>query len=182
MMNEVEGLELMESMVTNKNLRKHMIATQACMRRLAKHFGEDEELWGFTGLVHDLDYDQTAQNSAQHGLIAADILKEKGVAESVIYAVKAHPGHVPVQGRLDRALYAVDPLTGLIVAATLMHPTKKIANVDTEFVMRRYNEKRFAAGANRDQIATCSQLGLTLEQFIQLCLEAMQGVADKLGL
>ena len=181
-MDEVEGLKLMESMVTNKNLRKHMIATQACMRRLAKHFNEDEELWGFTGLVHDLDYDQTAQNPAQHGLIAADMLKEKGVAESIIYAVKAHPGHVPVQSKLDRALYAVDPLTGLIVAATLMHPTKKIANVDTEFVMRRYNEKRFAAGANREQIATCTQLGLTLEQFVQLCLAAMQGVAQQLGL
>ncbi|MFB0509473.1 MAG: HDIG domain-containing metalloprotein, partial [bacterium] len=83
-MDENEGLKLMESMVTNKNLRKHMIATQACMRRLAKHFGEDEELWGFTGLIHDLDYDQTAQNPAQHGLIAADILKEKGIDESII--------------------------------------------------------------------------------------------------
>ena len=181
-MDENEGLKLMESMVTNKNLRKHMIATQACMRRLAKHFGEDEELWGFTGLIHDLDYDQTAQDPAQHGLIAAEMLKEKGVAESIVYAVKAHPGHVPVQGKLDRALYAVDPLTGLIVAATLMHPTKKIANVDTEFVMRRYNEKRFAAGANREQIATCTQLGLSLEEFIKLCLEAIQSVADQLGL
>lgn len=181
-MDEKEGLALVESMVTNKNLRKHMIATQACMRRLAKHFGEDEALWGFTGLVHDLDYDQTAQNPTQHGLVAATILKAKGVDESIISAVKAHNNHAPVQSKLDRALYAVDPLTGLIVAAALMHPTKKLANVDTEFVIRRYKEKRFAAGANRDQIATCSQLGLTLEQFIQLCLEAMQDVAEQLGL
>ncbi|MEO0092714.1 MAG: HDIG domain-containing metalloprotein [candidate division WOR-3 bacterium] len=181
-MNEKEALELMESMVTNKNLRKHMIATQACMRRLAQHFGEDEELWGLTGLIHDLDYDQTAQNPAQHGIIAAEILKTKGVDENIIYAVKAHPGHVPLQSRLDKALYAVDPVTGLIVAATLMHPTKKLANVDTEFIMRRYKEKRFAAGANREQIATCTQLGLTLEEFIKLCLEAMQSVADKLEL
>lgn len=181
-MDENEGLKLMESMVANKNLRKHMIATQACMRRLAKHFGEDEELWGFTGLIHDLDYDQTAQNPAQHGLIAADILKEKGIDESIIHAVKAHPGHVPVQSKLDKALYAVDPLTGLMVAAALMHPTKKLANLDTEFVLRRYNEKRFAAGANREQIATCTQLGLSLEEFIRLCLEAMQSVADQLSL
>ena len=181
-MDENEGLKLMESMVANKNLRKHMIATQACMRRLAKHFGEDEELWGVTGLIHDLDYDQTAQNPAQHGLIAADILKEKGIDESIIHAVKAHPGHVPVQSKLDKALYAVDPLTGLLVAAALMHPTKKLANLDTEFVLRRYNEKRFAAGANREQIATCTQLGLSLEEFIRLCLEAMQSVADQLSL
>jgi hypothetical protein len=181
-MDENEGLKLMESMVTNKNLRKHMLATQACMRRLAKHLEEDEELWGFTGLIHDLDYDQTAQNPSQHGLIAADILKEKGVDESIIYAVKAHPGHVPVQGKMDRALYAVDPLTGLIVAAALMHPDKKLASLDKEFVLRRYKGKKFAAGANREQIATCTQLGLSLEDFIQLCLEAMQGVADKLGL
>lgn len=181
-MDENEGLKLMESMVTNKNLRKHMLATQACMRRLAKRLEEDEELWGFTGLIHDLDYDQTAQNPSQHGLIAADILKEKGVDESIIYAVKAHPGHVPVQGKMDRALYAVDPLTGLIVAAALMHPDKKLASLDKEFVLRRYKGKKFAAGANREQIATCTQLGLSLEDFIQLCLEAMQGVADKLGL
>uniref|UniRef100_A0A7C6EAF7 HDIG domain-containing protein n=1 Tax=candidate division WOR-3 bacterium TaxID=2052148 RepID=A0A7C6EAF7_UNCW3 len=181
-MDEKEGLALMESMVANKNLRKHMIATQACMRRLAQHFGEDEELWGLTGLIHDLDYDQTAQNPAQHGLLAAEMLKTKGVPEKIIYAVKAHNSHVPLQSRLDKALYAVDPLTGLIVAATLMHPTKKLANVTPEFVMRRFNEKRFAAGANREQIATCTQLGLTLEEFIKLSLEAMQGVAEKLGL
>lgn len=94
----------------------------------------------------------------------------------------AHTGHTPVESKMDLALYAVDPLTGLIVAAALMHPTKKISNVDVKFVMKRFREKRFAAGADRDQIRKCEGLGLALEEFVGICLVAMQGVAEQLGL
>jgi predicted hydrolase (HD superfamily) len=89
---------------------------------------------------------------------------------------------VPIESRLDRALYAADPITGLIVAAALMHPTRKLASVDADFVLRRYKEKKFAAGANREQIATCSELGLSLEEFTTICVAAMQGIAFDLGL
>ena len=151
------------------------------MRKLAAHFGEDVELWGLAGLLHDLDYDQTAKDFPRHGLLTAEMLAGK-VDEKVIYAIKAHPGHVPAVSIMDKALYAVDPITGLIVASALMAPEKKLANVDRDFVLRRYKEKKFAAGANREQIAACSQLGLTLEDFVQMCVEAMNGIAGDLGL
>jgi putative nucleotidyltransferase with HDIG domain len=176
-----EALNLVKSQVKNHNLIKHMLATEACMRRLARHFNEDIELWGLAGLLHDLDYDQTAKDFPRHGLLSAEMLAGK-VDEKVVYAIKAHPGHVPALSALDKALHAVDPITGLIVASALMAPDKKLANVDRDFVLRRYKEKKFAAGANREQIASCGNLGLSLEDFTALCVEAMQGIAAELGL
>ena len=181
-MTREEALELIRSKVKNKNLVKHMIATEACMHALAGHFQEDEALWSFTGLLHDLDYDQTAKDPDKHGMLAADMLAEMGVDNRMVYAVRAHAGHVEAKSTMDKALFAVDPLTGLIVAATLMHPTKKLENVDTGFVLNRFKEKRFAAGADRDAIRTCENVGLSLEEFISISLEAMTGVADELGL
>jgi putative nucleotidyltransferase with HDIG domain len=159
-----------------------MIATEAVMRKLAEHFEEDLELWGLAGLLHDLDYDETVDDFPRHGLLTAEILDEYDIDERVVHAIKAHPGHVPAESRMDKALYAVDPLTGLIVAAALMHPTKKLKNVDTDFVMNRFKEKRFAAGANRDQIKTCDQIGIGLETFIDISLKAMQDIDTQLGL
>jgi putative nucleotidyltransferase with HDIG domain len=181
-MTREEALELVRSKVKNKNLVKHMIATEACMRDLARHFHEDEDFWGLTGLLHDLDYDQTAEDSSKHGFLGAQMLEEMGADDRMVYAVKAHAGHVEAVSMMDKALFAVDPLTGLIVAAALMHPTKKLTNVDTQFVLNRFKEKRFAAGANRDTIRTCESLGLSLEEFITISLGAMKSVADELGL
>jgi putative nucleotidyltransferase with HDIG domain len=175
-------MELMHSQVSNKNLRKHMLATEAVMKTLAGHFKENEEMWGLAGLLHDLDYDQTVNDFPKHGLISAEILEKKDIPEEVIYAIKSHPGHFPRKSRLDKALYAVDPITGLIVAAALMHPTKQLKNVDVDFIMRRFNEKRFAAGADRDQIRSCEEVGLSLNDFIELSLKAMQGIDTELGL
>jgi len=181
-MQRSEALDLVKANVTNKNLIKHMIATEACMAELARHLGEDAEIWALTGLLHDIDYDQTVNDPGNHARIAATILKPYKLGEQILYAIQAHPGHVPAQARLDWALYSVDPLTGLIVAACLMHPTKKLAALDVDFVMRRFKEKRFAAGANRDQIAKCQELGLTLEEFTSICLRAMQQVNVELEL
>jgi len=100
----------------------------------------------------------------------------------VLQAIKAHSGNVPAVSFLDKAIVATDPVTGLIVAAALMHPEKKLAGVDTEFVLRRFKDKRFAAGANREQIQRCSELGLSLEEFLTICLQAMQCIAGQLGL
>lgn len=181
-MDRAEALQLVKSRVKNKNLVKHMLATEAVMRRLARHFGEDEELWGLTGLLHDLDYDETVNDFPRHGLVTAEILEGLDVDGRVIDAIRAHPGHQEAQTRLDKALFAVDPLTGLIVAATLMHPSKKLKAVDAQFVLHRFKEKRFAAGANREQIKSCEGLELSLDSFVQLALEGMQAVDDELGL
>jgi putative nucleotidyltransferase with HDIG domain len=181
-MTREEALALVQSKVSNRNLVKHMLATEAVMRYLAEHFGEDQDVWGLAGLLHDLDYDLTVNDFPQHGLLTAEMLEPYDVDGRVLQAIKAHPGHVPAQSRMDKALYAVDPLTGLIVAAALMHPTKKLSNVDLPFVLKRFNEKRFAAGANREQIRSCEQMGLDLETFVRIALKAMQNIDTELGL
>ncbi len=181
-MHREEALDLVKSKVKNKNLIKHMIATEACMAELAQYFGEDKDVWSLAGLLHDIDYDQTLNDPANHGRIAMTILEPYNLERSILDAILAHPGHIPPKNRLDWALYSVDPLTGLIVAACLMHPAKKLSALDTEFVLRRFKEKRFAAGANREQIMKCQQLGLNLEEFIRLCLNGMQKVSDQLEL
>ncbi len=181
-MNRGEALALLDQTINNTNLKKHMLACEACMRALAAHFGEDSEAWGLAGLLHDLDYDQTSQDFSQHGKVTVEMLKDKGLSEDILHAILAHPGHVEAISKMDQALYAVDPTTGLLVAAALMHPSKRLASVDVAFVMKRFREKRFAAGANRDQIQTCSRLGLGLEEFTGICLKAMQGIAEDLGL
>lgn len=181
-MTREEALLLVREKVTNKNLVKHMMATEACMRDLARHLGEDQQLWALTGLLHDLDYDLTKDDFERHGLLAAGMLEERGVDEKIVYAVKAHPGHVEPKSTMDKALYAVDPLTGLIVAAALMHPEKKLAALDTDFISRRFREKKFAAGADREQIRSCEKLGLSLDDFMGICLEAMKSVSSELGL
>jgi putative nucleotidyltransferase with HDIG domain len=177
-----EAVALVREHCKNKNLFKHMLATEAVMAGLAKRLGEDAAVWALAGLVHDLDYDETADDPSRHGLVSADKLEELGFRGDIIHAVKAHNKHVPLESPMDRALYASDPVTGLIVAAALMHPSKKLAGLDVDFVLRRFKEKRFAAGADRDQIRACSELGLELEDFLGIALESMQGVSDDLGL
>lgn len=184
MMMREEALQLLMEHVHNQNLLKHMYACEAVMRRLARHFGEDEELWGLAGLLHDIDYDRTKDDPERHSLQGAAILAEHGFPEVLTYAVKTHNDrHGLVRKSLiDKALYATDPVTGLIVAGALIRPEKKLAAIDVPFLLNRMAEKSFARGANREQIKSCSELGLSLEEFLGLALEAMQGIATELGL
>ncbi|MBI4831125.1 MAG: HD domain-containing protein, partial [Candidatus Lindowbacteria bacterium] len=131
-MNRQEALDLLNQNVKTRNLNKHMIATEACMRALAARLGEDRDEWALAGLLHDLDYDQTVNDFPRHGFVTEEILKGKGISEKIIGAIKAHTGNTPISGKMDLALFAVDPITGLIVAAGLMHPTRKLANVDVQ--------------------------------------------------
>ena len=185
-MTREEALQLVRQHVKNQNSVKHMLATEAIMRALARHFSEDEEAWGLAGLVHDLDMEinDYQQNPEKHGLIAAEMLEKAGVAKNIIEAVKAHN---PATGKiretkLEKTIYCVDPLTGLIVAAALVLPSKKLADLSPESVLRRFKEKAFARGANREKIAACSEIDLSLEEFVKIGLEAMQGISDDLGL
>lgn len=184
-MTREEALGLVKSLIKNKNLVKHHLATEACMRALARHFGEDEEIGGLVGLLHDADYEITEKDPERHTLELGKILREKDVDEAVIRAAQSHSdaSGVPRNTLMAKALYACDELTGLIVAAALVHPDKKLAPLDVEFIMRRFKEKAFARGAHREQILTCEpELGIGLEEFIGICLSAMQGIADELGL
>jgi putative nucleotidyltransferase with HDIG domain len=177
-----EAVALVRENCRNKNLFKHMLATEAVMAGLAERLGEDVESWALAGLVHDLDYDQTADDPERHGLVSAEKLEALEYPPDIVHAVKAHNEHAPRESPMDTALYASDPVTGLIVAAALMHPSKTLAGLDTDFVIRRFNEKRFAAGADRDQIRSCSELGLDLEEFLGIAIESMQGISGDLGL
>lgn len=183
-MEREEALSLVKQEVKTKNLIKHMLAVEAVMRRLARELGQDEELWAVAGLLHDLDYDKTVDQPEQHGLLGAQILEGKGLPAELVRAVKAHNEMLGIERKtlLDKALYAADPVTGLLVAAALIHPQKKLAAIDLDFVLNRFKEKSFARGADRGQIETCSDLNLTLERFIVLSLEAMQSIAADLGL
>ncbi len=172
----------MKSEIHAPNLIKHILAVEASCRRLAEHFGEDPEFWGMAGLLHDLDYELTVNDPARHTRLTAEWLREKQFDEGIIHAVMAHAEAVTPESKLDWAIYSIDPTTGLIVAAALMHPSKKLANLDVPFIMKRYKEKRFAAGARREAIAACSNLGLTLEEFMGLVLEGMQRISSELGL
>jgi putative nucleotidyltransferase with HDIG domain len=182
MIDRETALKLMESKIQNKNLRKHILAVEAGMIKLAEHFGEDLELWGRTGLLHDLDYDVTANDPEHHTFITEEWLKDYNLPSEMIRAIRCHPGHAPCQTRMEWALYAVDPATGFVVACALMHPSKKLVNIDADFMMRRFGEKRFAAGATRENIAACSQLGLELPEFLMLVRGGMMTIADRLGL
>ena len=177
-----EAYQLVENKIGVNNLLKHTLAVEAGMRKLAEHLGEDVEYWGLTGLLHDLDYNQTKDDAPNHTYITEEWLKEYDLPDDMIYAIHAHPGHVPCRSKLDWALYSVDPTTGFIVACALMHPDKKIASVDGEFMLRRFKEKRFAAGATRENMAACSNLGLELEQFMLLVRDGMLTISDTLGL
>lgn len=170
--------------VKNQNLIKHMLSVEAVMKGLADHFGEDRELWGLAGLLHDIDYDQTKDEPSLHSLKAAEILTELGLPKEVIQAVKVHNyiHGIPRQSLLDKALYAADPVSGLIVAAALVRPDKKLAGVEPEYLVRKFGEKAFARGADRDQIRTCSEIGLELEEMLDISLKAMKEIAGEIGL
>ena len=183
-MTREEALDSVKANVENENSVKHMLATEAIMQALAKRLGEDKEEWGLTGLLHDIDMELTEDDMSSHSRLGADLVREMGASEAIAQAILCHnEAHgVPLETKLDKALFCADPLTGLITAAALVRPDKKLASVEAKSVRKRFKEKSFAAGANREQIATCSGIGLELDEFLELGLKAMQGIAGELGL
>lgn len=179
------ALELLNQHLSNPNLVKHCLASEAVMRRLARHFGEDEELWGLTGLLHDLDVELTLNDLPRHTHETVRILREEGVAAEIIEAIRMHNEAAHGDKRSERfhhALAAGETITGLIIASALVYPDKKLASVKPKSVRKRYKEKLFAAGANREIIAECEQIGIPVPEFCDLCLAAMQEIAADLGL
>ncbi|MFC1979557.1 HD domain-containing protein [Chloroflexota bacterium] len=183
-MTREEALDSVKDNVENDNLVKHMLATEAIMRALARHLGEDEENWGLTGLIHDIDVELTGGDMSEHSKLGADLAKELGASEDMAHAILCHNQEhgIPLETQLAKALYCADPLTGLIIAAALVRPDKKLANLEAKSVIKRFKEKGFAAGADRQQISMCSEIGLELDEFIELGLKAIKGIADDLGL
>lgn len=179
------SMELLRQYLNNPNMIKHCLASEAVMRALARHFGEDEDLWGLAGLLHDLDAELTQNDLTRHTHETVRILRHEGVAEDIVEAIRMHNEHAHEDKRSQRfhhALAAGETITGLITATALVYPDKKLAGVKPKSVRKRYKEKIFAAGADRGIIAECEYIDIPIPEFCDLCLEAMQGIADDLGL
>jgi len=178
------GFDLLQQYIKKEHLVKHMLSVEACMKAIAKEFGENEEDFGLAGLLHDIDYELTNETPEKHGLVGGEILEKQGVSKEIIQAIKAH-SHFSKEirdSKMTKALFAIDPLSGLLIASALMTPDKKLASISTPFVLKRFKEKRFAAGANRDQIKTCEEWGIPLDKLIEISIGAMQGISGDLGL
>jgi putative nucleotidyltransferase with HDIG domain len=183
-MDRTKALEELKTRLTSANLFNHSFAVEAIMKALALHLNEDVEKWGLAGLMHDIDYDETASDPSRHSILGAKILEELGIDESIVHAVKAHNEYHGIEriSKLDKALYCADPTSGLITAAALILPSKKLQDVKLKSITKRFGEKSFARGANREQIKKCEELGLELEQFLDISLGAMKQISDDLGL
>jgi len=184
-MNREEAYNLLRQNLKNQNLIKHSLAVEAAMKALASHLGEDSERWGITGLLHDIDYELVNDNLKTHSEKGAEILKGLGLDGETCKAVLTHnEAHgIAPESLMAKALFCVDPLTGLIVAATLVLPSKKIKELESESVLKRFKEKAFARGANREIISKSRDyLNLSLEEFVEIVLSAMKEISSELGL
>lgn len=186
-MNREEAFQIVREFTQNENLIKHMLAVEAAMRAYARRYGEDEETWGIVGLLHDFDWEihpDVAPDS--HPAAGAPILRARGVPEEIIRSILSHATEVTGVQRtttLDRALYAVDELTGLITAVALVRPSRSLYDVDVAAIKKKWKDKAFARGAKREDIERgAAELGVPLDEHIEVVLKAMQGIAPILGL
>jgi len=184
-MDRLSALELVNTYITNEKMRQHCYAAEAVMRALARRLNQDEDRWGLAGLLHDLDVEKVEADLSVHGLEAAKILLEKGVDPEIIEAIVLHnemASGKPRELNFHFALAAGETVTGLISATALVYPDKKLASVKPKSILKRMKEKNFAASVNRDIILECEKLGISLQEFVDLSLKAMQEISDQLGL
>ena len=180
-----ESFALLQQHIKNDKLIKHCLATEAVMKALARKLGQDEEKWGTAGLLHDLDAETTATDFSRHGRETEKILAENGYDPEVVDAIVMHnePAEGPKRSTIfHHALAAGETITGLIVATTLVYPDKKLASVKSSSIVKRMKEKLFAASVNRDTIRECEKIGIPLDEFAVLALDAMRGISGQLGL
>ncbi|MBC7112886.1 MAG: phosphohydrolase [Candidatus Methanomethyliales bacterium] len=182
-MSREEALSLIKEHVSKENNIKHMIAVGGIMKELATKLREDAVEWELVGLLHDIDFEK-CKGMEDHTLVAKEILKGK-ISDHLIEVIMAHNFEntkVPLDNRMKKGLIASDALSGLIVATALVMPSKKIAEIRKETLIKKFKSKDFARGASRERIALCADLGLSLEEFMEIGLEGMKKVAIELGL
>lgn len=185
-MTRQEAWELLNEYTKNPRLVGHMLAVEACMRAYARHYGQDEHTWGLIGLLHDFDYERWP-DPPEHPMKGEQILAERGVSEEIRYTICSHADYMqdryPRRSLVDRVLYAVDELSGLVVATALVRPSRSIFEVDADAVKKKFKDKRFAAGVNREDVVRgAAELGVDLDEHIGFVIEALKGAADELGL
>ncbi|MFO7312209.1 MAG: HDIG domain-containing protein [Bacillota bacterium] len=183
-MTRAAAWELLTQYTKSESLLRHALAVEAAMRAYARRFGEDEERWGITGLLHDFDYERWP-NPPDHPLKGAAILEELGYPEDVIYAIKSHADYLNLERRdlMSKTLYAVDEMSGFVMAVALVRPNKSIHEVEVQSVKKKMKDKAFAKGVHRDQLVrSAAELGVDLDDHIQMVIDALRSIAPALGL
>ena len=183
-LNRNQAWDLLCEYTQSESLRKHMLAVEACMRAYARKFGEDENKWGITGLLHDFDYEKYP-TPAEHPFVGNKILEERGYPEDVRRAILSHADYSGVkrESRMEKTLYACDEIAGFITASALVKPNKSLAEVEAKSVRKKMKDKAFARSVNRDDIINgAADLGVDLEEHIAFCIDAMKAIAGELGL
>jgi putative nucleotidyltransferase with HDIG domain len=184
MIERASAWNLMCEYTQSESLRKHMLAVEACMRAYARKFGEDEEKWGITGLLHDFDYEKYPTQQ-EHPFVGNKILEERGYPEEIRRAILSHADYSGVkrESKMEKVLYACDELAGFITASALVKPNKSLAELEAKSVRKKMKDKAFARSVDRDDIINgAADLGVDLEEHIAFCIEAMKGIAGDLGL
>ncbi len=183
-MNRNEAWAILCEYTRTEPLRKHALAVEAAMRAYARRYGGEEETWGIVGLLHDFDFEMHP-TPEEHPAKGAEILRRRGVPEEIVYAVLCHADHLGLERRtpMDRAIYAVDELTGFVIAVALVRPNKSIAEVDVAAVRKKMKDKGFARAVNREDITKgAEQLGVALDEHIAFVIESLKPVAKELGI
>jgi putative nucleotidyltransferase with HDIG domain len=184
MITREEAYALLQKNIRTKNLLKHSLAVEAILSTMAQRLGEDQELWAVTGLLHDLDYEYTKEEPERHAFVTVKMVDEL-LPREAINAIKAHnyqyTAQIPLT-YLDKSLIAADAVSGLIVAAALVMPSKKLVDVTTRTLLDKFKDKSFAAGCNRKRIELCEDMELGLQVFLELSLQALKNISSELGL
>jgi len=186
-----QAQDLVGKYITEPITKLHLLETEAFMKALAKRFNEDEEKWGIIGLLHDIDWDLTKDNSTEHCIKAQEILKEAGASDFLIETIISHGYNsefIPQlqekkrSGKIQYCLAAAETLTGIIIAAALVQPDKKLKSVSLDSLKRKFKDKSFAAKCNREIVLECEKAGIPLDEFLQIGLSSLQSIAEEIGL
>lgn len=184
MIDRDSGFELLKNYLKNENLIKHSLAVEAILRSMANFLNEDEELWGLVGLLHDLDYDYTKEDPEKHATITVQILDGITPIE-LTNAIKSHnyqhTNQVP-ETLLDKSLIAADSVSGLVIATALVMPSKKLADVEIKTLINKFKDNSFAKGCNRKKIELCTDVGIELPDFLELSLNSLKKISERLEL
>lgn len=183
-MNRSEALAIVDQYIKSDNLKHHMLAVEAAMRYYAQLENADIGLWGATGLLHDFDW-EIHPTPAEHPLKGAPLLREKGVPEEIVRAILSHGSEagIPRESRMEKALYACDEITGLITAVALVRPSRSLYDLSASSVKKKWKDRAFAAGANREEIARgAEEFGIELWQHVDNVIAAMRVIAPQIGL
>ena len=177
------ALELLDQHIQNPRMKAHCRASEVVMRALARHFGEDEDLWGLAGLLHDVDVEITNADAMIHGQVCVPLLREAGLPDEAIEAISLHnevSAPKPRSTRFHHALAAGETITGLITATALVYPDKKISSVKPKSIVKRMKEVHFAASVKRENILECEKIGLPIDTFAVMALQAMSEIESEL--